>query len=171
MKKAIFVDRDGTIIKDKFYISKTSDVEFINRIDEMIRLFNNENFLVIIVTNQSGVGRGFFTEKDVGIMHDYIQDELKKKNAKIDAFYYCPHFYGSAIKKYDVKCDCRKPKPGLLIQAAKDFDIDLSQSYMIGDKLSDVLAGKNAGLRKSFLLSDETSVIEIAKKIFEYDIT
>ena len=169
MKKAVFIDRDGTIIKDKHYISKTSDVEFINKIDEMIRLFNKMNFLVIIVTNQSGIGRGFFTENDLKILHDYIQGELKKKNAKIDAFYYCPHFHGSAIKKYDVKCGCRKPEPGLLIQAAKDFDIDISQSYMIGDKFSDILTGKNAGLRKSFLVSTETSIIEIAKKIFEYE--
>ena len=109
--------------------------------------FKRKNFLLIVISNQSGVARGFYSEADVDKMHEAIQQNLAEYNVQLDAFYYCPHLIEGTIKEYAIDCDCRKPKPGLIYKAAKDFDINLNESWMIGDILNDVEAGKTAGCK------------------------
>ncbi|MBO6304769.1 MAG: HAD family hydrolase [Selenomonadaceae bacterium] len=147
MNKAVFLDRDGTINEDMAYLYKPEDFRWIAGAKEAIKYARDKGYLVIIVTNQSGVARGYFTEDDVKALHNFINDELQKINTKIDAFYYCPHHPKSNIPKYKAECNCRKPKSGMILQAAKDFDIDLSASFIFGDKERDILAGYGAGVK------------------------
>lgn len=165
MRKAVFLDRDGTIIEDKNYLSKVQDVVLIENADLAIRKFNEKGYLVIIISNQSGVGRGMFSENSVICVNNYIQHEFEKINAKIDAFYFCPHYFGSKNPLYNINCHCRKPEPGLILQAAEDFSIDLCESYMIGDKISDLIAARNAGLKNSYLINKKNQLSQIAEYI------
>ncbi len=146
MKRAIFLDRDGTINIDGKYIVKKEQFFWLPDAIEAIQYINEHGALAIVVTNQSGVARGYFTETDVVKLHDYINKELNKYGAHIDGFYFCPHHPEATVQEYRKDCDCRKPKPGLLLQAAKDHDIDLQHSVMIGDMERDVLCGRNAGV-------------------------
>jgi D-glycero-D-manno-heptose 1,7-bisphosphate phosphatase len=140
MNKAIFLDRDGVINKDVGYVHKKSDFEFIQNAPEAIKTLNNLDYKVIVISNQSGVGRGYFSMDDVLTLQKFINDELSKTNAHIDAWYYCPH---SPIDN----CDCRKPKTLLVKRAIGDFNIDVSKSWFVGDKISDTLCAKNAGIK------------------------
>lgn len=165
VKKAVFLDRDGVLIKDTNYPSDPEGIVFLKNAGKAVRLLNRKNYLVIVVTNQSGVARGFFPEINVRKINEKINQKLAKEDAHIDAFYYCPHHP-------DENCQCRKPKTGMLQQAQKDHNIDLKKSFMIGDALKDVECGKNAGC-KTILLSPKKhpeyetagSLIEAAKKI------
>ena len=151
MKKAIFLDRDGTINIEKGYLYKIADFEFIDGMPLAIQRWNKLGFLVIVVTNQAGIARGYYKEKDVEILHMYINEELSKYNAHIDKFYYCPHHPTEGKGKYLKDCNCRKPKTGLFERAIEENDIDISESYLFGDKNSDLEAGKKLGI-KSFLV-------------------
>jgi D-glycero-D-manno-heptose 1,7-bisphosphate phosphatase len=146
MKRAVFIDRDGTINEEKEYLFRTEDLAFIPGAPRAIRLLNEAGFLVIVVTNQSGVARGYYTEEDVHLLHRHIAAELDQQGARVDAWYYCPH-HPSGRGSYSLPCRCRKPLPGMLLEAAGRFDIDLESSVMIGDKLVDVEAGAAAGCR------------------------
>lgn len=165
MNRAIFLDRDGTIIKDKIYLSKPEEVEFINGVDIALKKFFLNNYMLIVISNQSGVGRGYFGIEDVEKVNEHIRQVLLSRAVPIFDFYYCPHYIGSLLKEYDIKCDCRKPSPGLIFQAAKDHDIDLSESFMIGDKESDVLTGMNAKLKASYRIDDSHSLLYYANSI------
>ena len=155
MSKVIFLDRDGTINVDKGFVYKPEDIEFIDGVPEAIRKMNELDYKVIVISNQSGIARGFFTSNDVNKLHKYIDTELRKHGARIDAYYFCPHHpdYGS-------ECSCRKPKIGLVEQAINDFNIDITKSWMIGDKASDVECARNAGLRAA-LVAVEYGKLEI----------
>ncbi len=156
--KAVFLDRDGVVVADGNYQFKTSDMKILDGVPQAIIRLNQAGYLVIIVSNQSGVARGYFTEADVVSFNTYLVVELKKAGAKIDAAYYCPHHATEAkVKKYLLDCDCRKPKPGMLIRAAKEHGISLSESWMIGDKISDVKAGKSAGCRTVYIGKEKNS--------------
>jgi D-glycero-D-manno-heptose 1,7-bisphosphate phosphatase len=144
--RAVFLDRDGTINVEKNYVHKIDDFEFIEGSAEAIRLFNEHEFKVVVVSNQSGIARGLYTRNDVHILHDYIQRELGKINAHIDAFFYCPHHADATVKEYRVDCDCRKPRPGMLRRAEKKLDLDLKSSYIIGDLTADMEMGRQNGL-------------------------
>lgn len=144
MKRAVFLDRDGTINIEKDYLYQIRDFEFIPGTEEAIRLLNQAGFMVIVVTNQSGVARGYYTEEDVESLHRHIDRELGKYGAHVDAWYYCPH-HNSGRGSYALPCNCRKPLPGMLRKAAERYGIDLGNSFMIGDKLADVEAGLAAG--------------------------
>lgn len=159
MNKAIFLDRDGTIIKDKIYLSKPEEVEFISGVDTALKKFLVNNYKLIVISNQSGVGRGYFSIEDVEKVNNHIRQELSSRSILISAFYYCPHYIGSSLKEYNIKCDCRKPSPGLIIQAAKDQDIDLKESFMFGDKESDLLTGINAELKNSYRISEDHNLL------------
>lgn len=154
MNKAVFLDRDGTINIDKGYVYKIEDFEFIKGVPNAIKMLNDNGYKVIVITNQSGVARGFYSEEAVIKLHRYINNLLKGYDAHIDGFYYCPHHVEYGLGKYKIDCNCRKPKPGLLDKAILDFNIDESKSWMIGDNISDILAGKAANIR-SILLDDE----------------
>jgi D-glycero-D-manno-heptose 1,7-bisphosphate phosphatase len=146
MKRAVFIDRDGTINEEKEYLFRTDDFAFIPGAPQAIRLLNEAGFLVIVVTNQSGVARGYYTEEDVLLLHRHIAAQLEQCGARVDAWYYCPH-HPAGRGSYSLPCRCRKPLPGMLLEAAGRYDIDLESSIMIGDKLIDMEAGAAAGCR------------------------
>ncbi len=146
MKRAVFLDRDGTINIEKEYLYKISDFEFIPGAAEAVQVFNRAGIMVVVVTNQSGIARGFYTEDDVENLHRHISLLLKSHGAYIDAWLYCPH-HPDGRGSYALPCSCRKPLPGMLREAAKRYDIDLKISAMIGDKRADIQAGKAAGCR------------------------
>lgn len=138
MNKAVFLDRDGTINAEKNYLYKIEDFEFIKGALEAIRILNDNGYKVIVITNQAGIARGYYTEEDVKRLHEYIQNQLKKYKAHIDAFYYCPHHPTAGIGKYKIDCNCRKPKDGLFRIAISDLKIDVHKSFAVGDKVSDL---------------------------------
>lgn len=141
MAKAVFLDRDGTINVERDYLFRCEDFEFISGVPQAIKKLNDAGFLVIVVTNQSGVARGYYSELDVKRLHDFVEQQLAQHGARVDGFYYCPHHPEKGVHPYRSDCRCRKGEPGMLLDAAHDFNIDLSQSYIVGDKLADVEAG------------------------------
>jgi len=148
--RAIFLDRDGILNKDRSdYVKNIDELEIFPNIGKCIRRINKQGFLVIVITNQSAIGRKLTTSNDVENIHEHIQKFLEKFNAKIDAFYYCPH-------RPTDNCSCRKPKPGLLLKAANDFSIDLENSWMIGDHDRDIESGLNAGCNSMKVTSENT---------------
>jgi D-glycero-D-manno-heptose 1,7-bisphosphate phosphatase len=147
MRRAVFLDRDGTINIEKEYLYQVKDFEFIQGAPEAIRLLNQAGIMAVVATNQSGVARGYYTEDDVENLHRHIAHELEcSSGAHIDAWLYCPH-HPAGRGSYSLQCDCRKPLPGMLQEAARRYGIDLDNSTMIGDKLADIEAGKAAGCR------------------------
>jgi D,D-heptose 1,7-bisphosphate phosphatase len=167
MNKAVFLDRDGTINKDIGYLYKIEDLELLPGVIQAIKILNDSGFLVIVITNQSGVARGYYSEMDIKLLHNYINNILNEYGANIDAFYYCPHHPEKGIGKYKVNCNCRKPKPGLIENAIEEFKIDRSKSYMVGDKKSDVEAGKNANLKDSYLIDGQKNLLQIVNYIID----
>lgn len=154
MNKAVFLDRDGVITRDPpHYAHRIDQLRLIPRSAEAIRLLNKNNFKVVVVSNQSGVARGYYPEKDTHVFNNALEKELEKKDVYLDAFYYCPHHPDAKIKTYRIECDCRKPKPGMLLKASQDLNIDLTQSFMIGDRLSDIMAGQKAGCKAIHVLT------------------
>ena len=143
LNKAIFLDRDGTINVEKNYLIAPVDLVLLPGVGEALRRGREAGYLLIVVTNQSGVARGYFAASDVEALHMHLQNELRPFGVQIDAFYLCPHHpeHGAG------PCDCRKGEPGMLLQAAREHHIDLAASWMIGDKRSDVEAGIKAGCR------------------------
>lgn len=152
-KPAVFLDRDGTINEEKDYLHKIADFKFIPRAHEAIKRLKDAGYLIIVVSNQSGIARGYFDEAAVDRLHDHIQQELKRYGTAIDAFYYCPHHPEKGIGNYKVVCDCRKGGAGMLLQAADEHNIDLEKSYMVGDKLADIEAGAKAGCQSILVLT------------------
>lgn len=143
LKSAIFLDRDGTINLEINYLIAPSDLVLLPGVGDALRRAHEAGYLLVVVTNQSGVARGYFTITEVESLHDHLQRQLLPYRVQLDAFYLCPHHpdHGEGL------CDCRKGAPGMLLQAASDYHIDLASSWMIGDKMSDVEAGRNAGCR------------------------
>ena len=152
-RRAVFLDRDGTINVEKNYLHRIEDFVFIPGAPEAIRRLREAGFLVIVVTNQSGVARGFFSLKEVERLHRHLQSELSRFGTAVDAFYVCPHHPSEGVGEFRRHCDCRKGEPGLLLQAAAEHHIDLGSSFMVGDKEADVQAGERAGCRSILVLS------------------
>lgn len=146
---AIFVDRDDTLMVDVKYCADPALVELIPGAAEGLRALREAGYRVVVVTNQSGIGRGYFDAQTLGRVNDRLRDELRREGADYDALYYCPHTPENA-------CECRKPKPGLLLQAASELNIDLASSYTLGDRDLDVEAGRAAGT-KTILVSRTTT--------------
>ncbi len=155
MKKALFLDRDGVINIEKDYLYKVEDFEFIDGIFELCKYYQDLGYLIIVVTNQSGIARNFYNESDFDILIRWMINEFNKKNIMITHVYYCPHH-----PDITGNCECRKPEPGMFIKAKRDFDIDLSHSVMIGDNERDILAALNAGIRESYLLNEKQNIKE-----------
>ena len=145
LSRAVFLDRDGTINVEKDYLHCIEDFEFIPGVPEAISALNKAGFLVVVVTNQSGVARGYYDLEAVHTLHAHIAQRLAPAGAVIDAWYVCPHHPENGIGEYLCDCFCRKPLPGMLLEAAERYAIDLSASYMVGDKLADVNAALAAG--------------------------
>jgi D-glycero-D-manno-heptose 1,7-bisphosphate phosphatase len=153
MKRAVFMDRDGTISEEVGYINHPSRFRVFPYSAAAVKLLNENGWLAIVVTNQAGVARGYFPEGMVGAVHDLLTSELESEGAHLDAIYYCAHHPAVGEPPYRLDCDCRKPKPGLILKAAKEFDIDLAQSWMIGDRYSDIEFARNAGVKSALVLS------------------
>jgi D-glycero-D-manno-heptose 1,7-bisphosphate phosphatase len=139
-RPAAFLDRDGVLNVDHGYTHRPDQLEWIAGAPEAVRLLNEAGYLVIVVTNQSGVARGYFDEMAVRRFHDHMSAALNAKGAHIDAFYYCPHHPEGVIKEFAIRCNCRKPGAGMLDQAAREWPIDLGRSFLIGDKDHDMAA-------------------------------
>lgn len=146
---AVFLDRDGTIIEDRGYIADPDHVQLIPGAADAIRRLSRAGFLVVVVSNQSGIARGFFDEAALSAVHQRVESALEAEGARLDGAYYCPYLDGSeaVVEAYRVDSELRKPQPGMLLQAARELNIDLSRSWMIGDSPGDVEAGKAAGCR------------------------
>lgn len=149
-QRAIFLDRDGVLVEDKEYISNPHELKLYSFTTSAIKKINASGFLAIVITNQPVVARNLCTEDDLRIIHNKLDTELGNNRTLLDALYYCPHHpdkgFPDENPAYKVDCDCRKPKPGMLLNAARDFNIDLSASYFIGDHERDIEAGKRAGV-------------------------
>ena len=166
MKRAIFLDRDGVINKkapEGDYVTRWEDFEFLPGIAEAIAEINRARIRVIVVTNQRCVAKGLVTSADLEALHRRMREVLAEHGAMIDAIYYCPH-------DVDPRCRCRKPSPGLLFDAARDFEIELAGSWMVGDSELDVTAGKNAGCKTAFLLSDKGTVADGEQRDYNADL-
>jgi D-glycero-D-manno-heptose 1,7-bisphosphate phosphatase len=147
MNKAVFIDRDGTLNREVEFLSKPEQLQLIEGAVEALQLLKKLGYKLIVITNQSGIARGYFTEKDLQKIHETLREMLKASGVELDAIYYCPHHPSEGNAPYVQECACRKPLPGMILAAAEQFQIDPAKSYMIGDKLSDIETGKNAGCR------------------------
>ena len=153
MRRAVFIDRDGTISEEVGYINHPSRFRVFPYAAAAIKHLNDAGWLAIVVTNQAGVARGYFSEDMIQTVHAEMTKELENGGASLDAVYYCAHHPSVGDLPYRFDCDCRKPKPGLISRAARDFDIDLAGSWMVGDRYSDVELARNAGVQSMFVLS------------------
>lgn len=147
--KALFLDRDGTINIEKEYVFRIEDFEFRRGIFEVIKKYQQQNYLIFIVTNQSGIARGFYTESDFKALSEWMIDQFRKKKIDITKIYHCPHH-----PDFTGECNCRKPKPGMIVQAIDEFNLNPHECVLIGDTKRDILAGKNAGIAKNQLIQD-----------------
>ncbi|HEY3177001.1 MAG TPA: HAD-IIIA family hydrolase [Candidatus Polarisedimenticolia bacterium] len=144
-RRAIFMDRDGTVSDEVGYINHIDRYRMLPRSAEAIRRINDSGFLAFVVTNQAGVARGLFEEPLIHEVHATLKRWLSDAGARLDGIYYCPHHPREGSPPWRQECDCRKPKPGLLLRAAREHDVDLGASYMIGDTVLDIEAARNAG--------------------------
>ena len=150
MNKAIFLDRDGTLNPDPGFISKPEDFNLFDGVTEALKRLKDAGFLLILITNQSGISRGLITEEQLEAVHDKLKRLLKEAGAELDGIYYCPHHPEHPYKGISI-CDCRKPAPGLILRAIAEHDIDPSKSYMIGDRKSDIKIGLNSNVYPVFI--------------------
>jgi len=150
MDKGLFLDRDGIINVDKGYLYKSEDIEFIDGIFDLCLYANFKGYKIFIVTNQAGVDRGFYTEEDVEDLHRWMRGQFEMRGVEITDVYYCPHH-----PDFTGECGCRKPKPGMLLMAMTMYDIDASKSVMVGDKVSDMQAGKAAGVGLNIIVASQ----------------
>lgn len=157
--KCVFLDRDGTINVEKHYLYRIEDFEFLPGSIEALRMLQAANYKLIIITNQSGIARGYYTEKDFLILNEWMLAELAKQGVNIDRVYYCPHHPNATIKGYRINCTCRKPKTGLFLKAAKDYSLDLSRCFAIGDKVRDLALCEESDVRGFLIGENEDDVI------------
>ena len=146
-RPAAFLDRDGVLNVDHGYAHRPDQLEWVAGAPEAVRLLNEAGYSVIVITNQSGVARGYYDEAAVHQFHAHMQDALRAQGAHIDAFYYCPHHPEGTVKELAMRCRCRKPEPGMLEQAAREWPIDLGRSFLIGDKDDDMAAAAAFNIR------------------------
>ena len=168
LNKALFLDRDGVINVEKNYLHKVEDFEFIDGIFELCRAFQDRGYLIVVVTNQSGIARGYYSEEDFSVLTVWMIAAFKAQNIEITHVYHCPHH-----PDISGACDCRKPNPGMLLEAAKSYQIDLKESLLIGDKERDIDAGFNAGLDEAYLYAPrgpekETNATHIITSLKEW---
>lgn len=146
MERVVFLDRDGTINQEVNYLHRPEDLEILPGVVEAVKMLREAGFRIVVVTNQAGVARGYYTCQDVEKLHEYLNEVLEKDGAGIDHFFYCPHHPVHGVGEYKRECSCRKPGIGMFQMAEQYYQIDKEHSYMIGDKLLDVEAGRNYGV-------------------------
>jgi len=177
---AVFLDRDGTINKDLGYIYRIIDFQLFDFSIQAIKKLNQLNVLTIVISNQSGVARGYFNEEFVLNINNKMRSLLQEGGASIDGIYYCPHLPDGTVKEFSIECNCRKPKTGMILIAEQDFDINLKKSFMIGDKISDIQLGKKLNMTSILVLtgygrkeytriqtSEETKPDHVAENLLE----
>ena len=152
LKPAVFLDRDGTMIVDRDYLSDPKQIKYFGGTVDALRSLKKAGYLLVVVTNQSGVARGYYLESAVKLIHRKMKQDLSKKDAAPHAFFYCPHYPGGKVKSLGRNCSCRKPKTGMVRQACRAYPIDLKQSFMVGDKLDDLLLARNARMAGALLV-------------------
>ena len=152
-RRAVFIDRDGTISEEVGYINHPSRFRVFPYAASAIKLLNDNGWLAVVITNQAGVARGYFSEAMIQTVHENFQHELLNQGTRVDGIYYCAHHPTVGEPPYRQDCDCRKPKPGLINRAAKDLDIALEQSWMVGDRYSDIELAHNSGVSSALVLS------------------
>jgi D-glycero-D-manno-heptose 1,7-bisphosphate phosphatase len=162
-RPAAFLDRDGVLNIDHGYVHRLDALDMIDGAGEAVRLLNDAGYLVIVVTNQSGVARGFYEEADVKLFNEELARRLALKGGRIDAFYYCPHHIEGTVARYAIACECRKPKPGMLTQAARDFAIDRSRSFLIGDQHGDSEAAAAFGIKGIRFDAKSQSLVDLVR--------
>jgi len=145
-KPAVFIDRDGTVNEQMGYINHPERFIILPGVAEAFRVLNKNGFLAIIISNQSGVARGYFPMELVDNIHTLMRESLQREEASVDGIFFCPHYPKGSVQKYSIDCDCRKPKTGLIKQACEHFDIDMTRSYMIGDHYTDMELADRAAL-------------------------
>lgn len=159
-RRAVFVDRDGVLIRDVDHLTSASEIEILGGVPEALRRLRAAGWAVVVVTNQSVVARGLVTEDRLREIHRALETQLGERGAALDAIYYCPHHPEGAVAAYRAVCDCRKPAPGMLLRAAAELGIDLRESVMVGDAPSDIEAGRRAGCRTVLLRADGDAVAD-----------
>lgn len=147
VNKLCILDRDGVLNVDTGYVHTPEEFQWIEGSKEAVVYLNQLGITVVVVTNQSGVARGYFTENDVRKLHHWMEIEIEKVGGKIDKFYYCPHLPGAKDKKYDIICECRKPKSGVMIQMMQEYHMNPAEIFVIGDNLRDIEAGERIGIK------------------------
>jgi D-glycero-D-manno-heptose 1,7-bisphosphate phosphatase len=163
-RPAAFLDRDGVLNIDHGYAHRPEQLEWIAGAPEAVRLLNEAGYYVIVITNQSGVARGYFEEAAVRQFHAHMQDALRAQGAHIDAFYYCPHHPEGTIKELTVRCRCRKPNPGMLEQAVGEWPIDLHGSFLIGDKDDDMAVAAAFNIRGIKFDARAQSLVDLVRR-------
>ena len=151
IRRALLLDRDGVINVDHGYVHRPKDFQFIEGIFDLVAAANKSGYLVLVVTNQAGIGRGYYSEEDFHAMTDWMHSQFAQRETRIDAVYFCPFHPEHGVGQYKKDVDCRKPKPGMLLQAASEHSVDLSRSFLVGDKISDIEAGLSAGVGTNIL--------------------
>jgi len=164
-KRAIFLDRDGVINVDNGYVSVVDDFEFIEGVIESLQKLKEQGYLLVVITNQSGIARGYFSEEQFHTLTEWMDWSLADRGVDLDGIYYCPHHAQHGIGKYKLDCDCRKPKAGMIKEAVAELEIDLSQSILVGDKVSDIQAGIAAGINTNYIVRSGKKITEQGEKL------
>jgi len=165
---ALFLDRDGVINIDYGFVHSMDNFKYIEGAKEIIKMANNFGILVIVVTNQSGIARGYYSEDEFKLFTEEINEDLKNFGAHIDATYFCPHHPKEGIGKLRKDCNCRKPKTGLLMKAIKEWNLDKDKCFLIGDKDSDIIAANRCGISSCLFSSEKNNLLEIFKNKLPY---
>ncbi|MEL0659550.1 D-glycero-beta-D-manno-heptose 1,7-bisphosphate 7-phosphatase [Psychromonas arctica] len=159
-KPAVFLDRDGVINKDNGYVSQRDDFEFIEGTIEACIELQKKGYLLVVITNQSGIARGLFTEEQFNTLTEWMDWSMSDRGVDLDGIYYCPHHSEEGQGEFKVDCECRKPKPGMLMNAIEDLNIDIEASILVGDKVSDLQAGIAAGIKTNYLVRSGKDITE-----------
>lgn len=151
-RKAAFIDRDGVLNEERAFVHRIEDFAFLPGAVEALRLLKSAGYLLVVITNQSGIARGLYSESDYLALTGHMREQLASAGVTLDAIEYCPHLPDARVARYRVECECRKPKPGMLTRAIRALDIEVGASFLVGDRLSDMEAGRAAGIGRCFLV-------------------
>jgi D-glycero-D-manno-heptose 1,7-bisphosphate phosphatase len=163
-RKAAFIDRDGVLNEERAFVHRIEDFVFLPGAVEALRLLKEAGYLLVVITNQSGIARGLYPESDYLALTEQMRERLAAAGVTLDAVEYCPHLPDASVERFRVDCDCRKPKPGMLARAIQALDIEPGASFLVGDRLSDVEAGHAAGVGRCFLVETGYALPEEARR-------